>query len=79
MAGGETYTFVDDLSKYLNIGNAETFGFPNIEYGFKELNLNLITLRVKKANVTAYHLYKSLGFREVKSDDEWITMQIGKE
>lgn len=49
-----------------------------IEYGFRELNLNHITLRVKKENISACYLYKSLGFREVKSADDWSTMQISR-
>ena len=76
--GGRYQIFLGDKS-YWGKGVAKMASKLIIEYGFKKLNLNLITLRVKKANVTAYHLYKSLGFREVKSDDEWITMQIGKE
>lgn len=50
-----------------------------IEYGFKELQLKQITLRVKKANKPAYQLYRALGFKEVESNNEWTTMQITKE
>lgn len=47
-----------------------------IEYGFIKLKLNSITLRVNKGNVSAYHLYKKIGFVDVNDDGLWIDMEI---
>lgn len=47
-----------------------------LEHGFENLRLKSITLRVNKENISAYHLYKKLGFAEIKSDDSWIDMEV---
>ncbi len=76
--GAHYHIFIGDKS-YWGKGVAKKASKLIIEYGFRELHLDIITLRVKKENISACCLYKSLGFREVKSDDEWSTMQIRRE
>ena len=45
-----------------------------ISYGFENLQLNIIWLKVKKNNKRAYGLYKALGFSIVEEDEIWFTM-----
>ncbi len=47
-----------------------------LEYAFKYLNLQYVQLKVNKLNIAAISLYKRLGFREVESEELWITMRI---
>lgn len=49
-----------------------------LEYGFINLKLDTITLKVNKENISAYHLYKKIGFVDIYSDDGWIEMEIMK-
>ena len=49
-----------------------------LEYGFIKLKLNSITLKVNKGNMSAYHLYKKLGFVDINSEDGWVEMVIMK-
>lgn len=47
-----------------------------LEYGFVKLKLNSISLRVNKDNLSAYHLYKKIGFVDISDDGSWIDMEI---
>lgn len=67
------HIFIGDKS-YWGKGVAKLASLQIIEYGFRKLNLNQIILRVKSMNLSACNLYKALGFNEVQSDGEWITM-----
>jgi len=67
------HIFIGDKS-YWGKGVAKLASLQIIEYGFRTLNLNQIILRVKSMNLSACNLYKALGFNEVQSDGEWITM-----
>lgn len=49
-----------------------------LEYGFIKLKLNSITLKVNKENMSAYNLYKKLGFVDINSEEGWIEMEIIK-
>ncbi|MCD8028610.1 MAG: GNAT family N-acetyltransferase [Erysipelotrichaceae bacterium] len=42
-----------------------------VQYAFEFLKVKKITLGVFKNNVTAYHCYKSIGFKEVDSEKEY--------
>ncbi len=74
--GCATYHIFIGDKDYWGKGVAKMASRLIIEYGFGELHLNNITLRVKKENISAYLLYKALGFRELESDGEWIVMSI---
>ena len=50
-----------------------------LHYAFDQLMLQSVLLRVQKGNYAAVKLYKSLGFKEVHSDDTWRIMTIKKE
>lgn len=47
-----------------------------LDYAFNKLKLTSVTLRVRKANISALMLYKKLGFVEEKEDDTWISMKV---
>lgn len=49
-----------------------------LKYAFKELKLKSVYLRVQIENISAYSLYKKLGFVEISSDEKWISMTIKK-
>ena len=49
-----------------------------LEYGFIKLKLNSITLKVNKENMSAYNLYKKLGFVDINSEEGWVEMEIIK-
>lgn len=67
------HIFIGDKS-YWGKGVAKLASLQIIEYGFRTLKLNKIFLRVKKMNLSACYLYKALGFKEIQTDGEWITM-----
>lgn len=75
--GGEAgyHIFIGDRS-YWGKGIAKLASEEIIKYGFTQLHLNCIKLRVKVANKRAYSLYHSLGFIEVDSDETWISMKL---
>ena len=50
------------LEEYQGKGLGEAISRIVLEYGFKELNLNKITLSVISTNMRAIHLYEKLGF-----------------
>lgn len=47
-----------------------------IRYGFEQLHLDGIRLKVKKTNTRAVRLYKSLGFVLKTEDDLWYMMLL---
>lgn len=50
-----------------------------LNHAFDELLLQRVLLRVHKNNIAAIKLYKRLGFQEILSDDNWISMMISKD
>lgn len=51
-----------------------------IDYGFNTLGLNQINLSVRKANIAAKCLYKSLAFKELmENENEMIEMYLKKQ
>ncbi len=69
------HIFIGDKS-YWGKGIAKSASKLIIDYGFNELDLKCIYLRVKRPNSSAIHLYQSLGFQEIQTDEEWIKMMI---
>jgi RimJ/RimL family protein N-acetyltransferase len=49
-----------------------------LNYGFKNLNLNKIHLRVKIENINAIKIYSKIGFEETNRDDTLIYMTLNK-
>ncbi len=87
---GNVYlTEIDGLSAHFHIfiGNKAFWGkgvaFRASEqilyHAFTELLLQRVFLRVHKNNIAAIKLYKRLGFIEIHSDDNWISMMICKD
>lgn len=73
----EYHVFIGN-KEYWGKGIAYKASLLIIEYGFGNLELKTITLRVNKKNVTAYHLYKKIGFIEINNEGSWIEMEIKK-
>ena len=71
----EYHIFIGERSHW-GKGIARLASEQIIEYGFTQLQLNCINLRVKVANKRACSLYQALGFVEVDSDDTWISMRL---
>ena len=71
----EYHIFIGDRSCW-GKGIARLASEKIIEYGFTQLNLNSIKLRVRVANKRACFLYKTLGFIVVGSDETWISMKL---
>lgn len=69
------HIFIGDRSCW-GKGIAKLASEEIIKYGFKQLHLNSIKLRVRTENKRAYILYQTLGFIEVESDDNWISMKL---
>lgn len=67
--------FIGDKS-YWGKGVAKRASELIIEYGFKVLGLNSITLKVRKENERAIFLYNHLGFEKDDENGDWITMVI---
>ena len=49
-----------------------------IEYAFNILKVDRITIGVFENNQPAYHCYKSIGFNEIDSDEEFFAMVDGE-
>lgn len=75
--GGEAdyHIFIGDRS-YWGKGISKLASEEIIKYGFTQIHLNCIKLRVRVANKRAYYLYQTLGFIEVDSDETWILMKL---
>ena len=73
----EYHIFIGERS-FWGKGIARLASEKIIEYGFTQLHLNCIKLRVRAENKRAYSLYQTLGFIEVESDDTWISMRLSK-
>lgn len=71
----EYHIFIGERSHW-GKGIARLASEAIIEYGFTQLNLDIIKLRVRVTNKRAYSLYLTLGFVEVGSDDTWISMKL---
>ena len=71
----EYHIFIGNRS-YWGKGIAKLASEEIIKFGFNELYLNCIKLRVRVANKRAYSLYQALGFIEVDSDETWISMKL---
>lgn len=71
------HIFIGDKN-YWGKGVAKQASLQLINYGFDKLGLKSIRLKVQKENVPAYKLYEKLGFKEIDSDDKWISMIIEK-
>ena len=71
------HIFIGD-KKYWGKGIAKQASLLILEYAFKVLKLDEVYLRVRKENISAYHLYLNLGFSEIFSEEQWIGMVIKK-
>lgn len=71
----EYHIFIGERS-FWGKGIARLASEKIIEYGFNELHLKCLKLRVRVANKRAYSLYQALGFIEVDSDETWISMKL---
>lgn len=47
-----------------------------LQYGFDNLQLKRIKLRVKVCHIKAYELYRKIGFEEIERDSKLIYMEI---
>ena len=71
------HIFIGD-KKYWGKGIAKQASLLILEYAFNVLKLDEVYLRVRKENISAYHLYLNLGFSEIFSEEQWIGMVIKK-
>lgn len=71
------HIFIGD-KKYWGKGIAKQASLLILEYSFNVLKLDEVYLRVRKENISAYHLYLNLGFSEIFSEEQWIGMVIKK-
>lgn len=79
-------TDIDGISAHYHIfiGNEEYWGKGVakqaskliLSYAFNVLKLEFVKLRVRKENISAFMLYKKLGFKVDSEDDVWISMSI---
>lgn len=74
--GSATYHIFIGNKSYWGKGIATEASRQIIEYGFNELNLNQINLKVKHDNIAAKALYVKLGFKEYDMDDVWLSMRL---
>lgn len=74
---GHYHIFIGDRS-YWGKGIGKEASILIINYGFNEIGLKEIKLRVNKANISALSLYKKLGFKEIDKDEVWFTMSLTK-
>lgn len=72
---GEYNIFIGNRN-YWGKGVAKKASQLIIEEGFKNYNLQKITLEVKIANVAAHQLYLKLGFKEVSRNESEIQMEL---
>lgn len=61
---------------YWGKGAAKQASLLILKYAFDGLQLKSVSLRVRKDNISAFNLYKNLGFQEVEDKDGWTTMQV---
>lgn len=61
---------------YWGKGVAKQASLQILNYAFNTLHLKEVCLRVRKSNVTAYNLYRKLGFEEQTTEDEWTIMKF---
>jgi len=74
--GVATYqVFIGDRN-YWGRGVAKKASEIILNYAFRELKLERVYLRVKKGNVPAIMLYRALCFKEIESDEKWISMVL---
>lgn len=77
-------TDIDGISAHYHIfiGNKDYWGKGVakkaseiiLNYAIQKLGLDHVVLRVRKENISAYSLYKKLGFRDVSVDGCWVSM-----
>lgn len=60
---------------YWGKGVAKQASLQILSYGFENLGLKRIRLKVQKENNSAYRLYEKLGFKEIESGGKWIAME----
>lgn len=76
---GEYHIFIGDKN-YWGKGIARQASIQIIDHGKNILGLKTIKLEVRSENAAAYHLYKSLGFKEVgNSEDGYVLMELDGE
>ncbi len=72
-----TYHIFIGNKSYWGKGVASAATKQILEYGFRELRLSRIKLRVRNENERAVNLYRNTGFRLVDKDEEYSYMVIG--
>jgi len=71
----EYHIFIGDRS-YWGKGVAKQASLLILQYAFQQLHLDNVHLQVKKMNISAYMLYKKIGFVEIGEDEEWVSMSV---
>ncbi|MCM1320075.1 MAG: GNAT family N-acetyltransferase [Muribaculaceae bacterium] len=69
---GGTYHIFLGNKDYWGKGVAKKASLLMLDYAFNVLELSVVKLRVRKANISAIKLYLSLNFTKVSEDDEFI-------
>ena len=64
---------------YWGKGIAKEASRQIVDYGFNKLHLNSIRLRVRKQNIRAISLYRSLGFKYICDVNDWMVMELNNE
>ena len=62
--------------KYWGKGVAKQASEQILAYAFNVLRLESVRLRVQKENISAFMLYKKLGFEVYDEDEVWLSMSI---
>lgn len=71
------HIFIGDKN-YWGKGVAKQASLLILDYAFNTLYLKEVCLRVRKENVSAYNLYRKLGFKELKDEGGWTMMKFFK-
>lgn len=74
--GVATYHIFIGEQDYWGKGVAREASKQILDYGFNQLKLHEILLKVKRENTRANRLYQKLGFQEYDNDEIWCSMKI---
>ena len=74
--GAATYHIFLGNRDYWGRGVAARASRLIIDYGFQQLGLHTIKLKVRKQNIRAVRLYTSLGFTVSGEENDWLAMSL---